>query len=148
MRHGNRQQANRIVSRMLLRLHAMTRAPPLPVVRKAVLAMAPALRCVSTKIAARSIVTPMPLSEKQRTHYAVDWILEASKNKPGESLDERLAHQVVAIVSELEKLSALTPADPDYAKTMMDSALRKKYEVHKLAMMNRGNVRVSRRSQA
>jgi len=146
MRHGNRQQATRTVSRMLLRLHAMTRAPPLPILRKAVLAMAPAVRCVSTKVAARMIITPLPLSEKQRTHYAVKWILEASDSKSGETLEERLANQIITIIGELEKLEELDPTDERYVPLLQASALRKKFEVHRTALMNRGNVRVSRRT--
>ncbi|OCH91264.1 hypothetical protein OBBRIDRAFT_834328 [Obba rivulosa] len=97
--------------------------------------MAPAVRCVSTKIGARAIVTPMPLSEKQRTHCAVKWILEASNAKPGETLEERLATQIITIIGEQEELLSPELKSEEYTQRLQSSALRKK-----------GNVRSSRRS--
>lgn len=119
MRDGKRQQASRIISKMLLHIHAFTKAPPLPIVRQAVDMAAPLLRCRSFKRAAKQFVFPMPLTERQRTRQAVDWILQASEAKGGKGAGERVAREIIAVIKG-------------------DSAVLKlKSDVHKLAVLHR-----------
>ncbi|KAH9849040.1 ribosomal protein S7 [Lenzites betulinus] len=122
MRHGKRQEAARATTKMLLHLHAFTQAPPLPLLRQAVVTAQPFLRCRQFKRAAKQFVFPMPLSERQRTRTALEWILDASDKKGGKHLPERLAREVVAVLK----------GD--------STVLKKKEEVHKLAVLHRGNV--------
>ncbi|OCH84006.1 hypothetical protein OBBRIDRAFT_840042, partial [Obba rivulosa] len=58
----------------------------------------------------------------------------------------RLATQIITIIGEQEELLSPELKSEEYTQKLQSSALRKKYEVHRLAMMNRGNVRSSRRS--
>ncbi|GBE89162.1 37S ribosomal protein S7, mitochondrial [Sparassis crispa] len=132
-RNGNRQKAQRIVTRTLMYIHTLTRAPPLPILRNAIFTVAPAVRCISVRHAGRTIVYPIALNEQQRMHHSIQWILAASDARPGQFLEERLAREMVAIVQG----------------TMTDSkevspAIRKKEDVHKLALSNRGNVQKGR----
>ncbi|KAI0634742.1 ribosomal protein S7 [Trametes polyzona] len=122
MKHGKRQEAARAISQMLLHLHAFTQAPPLPLVREAVVAAAPLLRCRQFKRAAKQFVFPTPLTERQRARTAVQWILDASDSKGGRHVGERVAREIIAVLR----------GD--------SSALKKKEEVHKLAVLHRGNV--------
>ncbi|PFH53540.1 hypothetical protein AMATHDRAFT_1194 [Amanita thiersii Skay4041] len=126
MRRGRRARASRTTSKVLLYLHTLTRAPPLPIFRKAIEMASPAVRVVNNKTGAKVIPTPLPLSEKQRTRYAVEWILAASDSKPGITLEERLARELIAVVKG------------------KSSALDKKEAVHRTAMVNRGNIRATR----
>src|SRR6266576_3810747 len=71
MQGGRRAKASRITSKTLLYIHTLTREPPLPLFRKAVELAAPAVRIVNNSWGAKSVPTPLPLSEKQRTRYAV-----------------------------------------------------------------------------
>ncbi|CCM01191.1 uncharacterized protein FIBRA_03239 [Fibroporia radiculosa] len=128
-KHGNRQKAAGITSRMLLHIHTMTRAQPLPIVRKAIENVAPAVRCISNKHAGKTVVYPVALSEKQRTRYAIQWILKASESKPGMKLEERLAKEIIAAVQSAR----------EERSDRRSAAFLKKEEVHKYAMMNRGN---------
>ena len=98
MRHGKRKRASRTVSRMLLWVHSLTRAPPLEIVREAVLLAAPAVRTMSHTHGGKIIARPIALSEKQRTRYALKWILKACDNRPGQTLEERLAREIISIV--------------------------------------------------
>ncbi|KAF8635698.1 hypothetical protein AX15_000323 [Amanita polypyramis BW_CC] len=125
MRHGRRANASRITSRMLLHIHTLTRAPPLPIFRKAIELASPAVRIVNNRTGSKTIPTPLPLSEKQRTRYAVQWILQASHGKPGYTLEERLACEVIAVVRG------------------QSAALEDKLRVHKSAMINRGNIKAT-----
>ncbi|KAI0289962.1 ribosomal protein S7 domain-containing protein [Russula brevipes] len=124
MRHGKRQRASRIVSRMLLWVHSLTRAPPLDIVRQAVLLAAPAVRNMSHTNGGKIISRPIALSEKQRTRYALKWILKASGNRPGQTLEERLAREIIAIIQGTS------------------SVLAEKERAHTFAMVNRGNAGV------
>ncbi|KAI0360354.1 ribosomal protein S7 [Trametes cingulata] len=121
MSHGERQKAQRITSRMLLHIHAFTKAPPMPILREAVAAAAPLLRCRQFKRAAKQFVFPMPLNERQRARQAIEWIYEASHKKGG-SMGERLAREVIAVLKGESKVLEL------------------KENRHKLAVLHRGNV--------
>ena len=120
-RHGKRKRANRTVSSMLLHLHTFTRQPPLELFRTAVLAAAPAVRCMHHTYGPKTIVRPVALSEKQRTHYAIEWILDASDNRSGQTLAERIAREVVYIISGEES----------------NTVLLKKKQTNEFAMVNR-----------
>jgi small subunit ribosomal protein S7 len=119
MRHGKRKRASRTVSRMLLWVHSLTRAPPLDIVREAVLLAAPAVRTMSHTQGGKIVSRPVALSEKQRTRYAVKWILKACDNRPGQTLEERLAREIIATVQGTS------------------SVLAEKGRVHTFAMVNR-----------
>ena len=119
MRHGKRKRASRTVSRMLLWVHSLTRAPPLEIVREAVLLAAPAVRTMSHTRGGKIVSRPIALSEKQRTRYALKWIIKASDNRPGQALEERLAREIIAIVQRTS------------------SVLTEKERAHTFAMVNR-----------
>ncbi|KAM5540886.1 hypothetical protein V8D89_005530 [Ganoderma adspersum] len=122
MSDGKRQTASRVVTRMLLHIHAFTKAPPLPILRQAIDTAAPLLRCRQFKRAAKQYVFPMPLSERQRARTAIKWIWEAAKTKGGKHVEERLAREIIAIVKGESEV------------------LKKKSDVHKLAVLHRGNI--------
>lgn len=98
MQHGRYSRAQKVISEMLLHIHTLTRSPPIPIVREAIFKASPAVRVASTKSGARAIVRPVALSERQRTGQGIRWILEASKNKPGRELQERLAKEMISVV--------------------------------------------------
>ncbi|KDQ50276.1 hypothetical protein JAAARDRAFT_186406 [Jaapia argillacea MUCL 33604] len=124
MKNGERQKAARITANTLLYIHTFTRAPPLPILREAIIAASPAIRCFSTTFGSKRVHTPVALSEKQRTRFGVEWILKASESKSGRTLEERLAREMVAVVQGTS------------------DALKKKEEAHKFGMVNRGNLKI------
>ncbi|OBZ77614.1 37S ribosomal protein S7, mitochondrial [Grifola frondosa] len=130
MSNGKREKAAKISSRILLHLHAFTRAPPMPILRQAIFEASPAVRCISFSRSSKTTVIPVALSEKQRTRYALTWILKASDSKMGQTLEERFARELIAVVK----------GDSD--------ALKKKKEVHQYAVLHRGNVPRGARAQA
>jgi len=70
---------------------------------------------------AKNVAKPVALGEKQRTRKALGWMLEASRGRAGRSVEERLAREVVAVVKGESEV------------------LKRKEEVHRFAMVNRGN---------
>jgi small subunit ribosomal protein S7 len=129
MKHGKRKQADRTISRMLLYIHSLARAPPLDIVREAVLRASPFARTRSLRHSAKTLHYPVALSEKQRTRYAIKWILEASDKRLGQTLEERLARELIAIVSEKE-------GDTD-GRGDKNEVLLKKRKLHEFVMVNR-----------
>ncbi|KAK7676350.1 hypothetical protein QCA50_011771 [Cerrena zonata] len=125
MQHGERQKAQKQVSRILLHLHAFTRAPPLPLFRKAIETAAPAVRVVSNKVGAKVMIRPVALQEKRRVMYAVTWIIDSCKKGKGrgQTMEERIAREMVNILNG------------------EGATLTKKAEVHKAAVANRGSAR-------
>ncbi|KAI0336629.1 ribosomal protein S7 [Cubamyces sp. BRFM 1775] len=122
MKHGKRQEATRLTTKMLLHLHAFTKAPPLPIFREAVAKASPFLRCRQFKRASKQYVFPTPLNDRQRARQAIDWMLEAAKKKGGKHGAERIAREVIAIIKGDSEV------------------LKKKVDVHRLAVLHRGNV--------
>jgi small subunit ribosomal protein S7 len=119
LHHGHRAKASRITSRTLLYIRNLTNSPPLPILREAVLAASPAVRTMMHRQGAKNIARPIALGEKQRTRFAVKWILEASEKQKGKTAEERLAREIIAI----------SQGNSD--------ALKKKMEAHRFAMVNR-----------
>ena len=117
--HGKRAKAERIVSRTLLYIHALTRAPPLPILRHALITASPAVKCITHKRAGKNVVRPAALTEKQRVRAGIHSVLSASKNKSGKTLEERLAREIIAVVNGDSK------------------AITDKELAHKHAMVNR-----------
>ncbi|KIK81959.1 hypothetical protein PAXRUDRAFT_154846 [Paxillus rubicundulus Ve08.2h10] len=119
LQNGHRARAAHLVSRMLLHIHASTRAPPVPIVREAIMSASPAVRVVSHRHATKTVFMPIALTEKQRVHAGVKAIIAASESKPGKTVDVRLAREMIAVVQGESR------------------ALEEKVRVHKLAMVNR-----------
>ncbi|KAK7061196.1 ribosomal protein [Favolaschia claudopus] len=136
MRHGERAKARRVVSKTLTYIFTLTRAPPLPILREAVLLASPAVKAKSQTRGAKVVHIPMALSEKQRTHYGIMWLLASSKNRVGRRLEERLAREMVDIVQRSHAARDL-PRD-----TKHPGALGLKADMHRFATVNRGSVRV------
>jgi hypothetical protein len=104
---------------MLLHIHALTRAPPLPIVRQAILDAAPAVRTLMHKHGGKVIGKPVALSEKQRTRYAIQAILAEIASHQG-TLEEKLAKEMIAVLRGTSNV------------------VRKKLEqIHQVAMVNR-----------
>ncbi|KAJ3981580.1 ribosomal protein S7 [Lentinula detonsa] len=123
MNNGHRAKANRIVARTLLNIHAYTRAPPLPILREAIFALAPSVRLLKHRHSTKTIYRPVALSEKQGIWYAVKWLLDECEGRQGgPMIEERLAREIIKIAKGESK------------------TLEKKVELHKLAMVNRGNI--------
>ncbi|KAH0825680.1 ribosomal protein S7, partial [Lanmaoa asiatica] len=118
-RHGLRARVAHTVSRMLLHIHTFTRAPPTPIVREAIMTAAPAVRVVSFKYGTKIMMTPHPLTEKQRVHAGLKEIIAASESRPGKSLEVRLAREMIAVVQGESR------------------SLEEKERLHRLAMVNR-----------
>lgn len=98
----------------------------MPIVREAFLAASPAVKLGSHKYGTKSLQVPYALTEKQRIHAGVKAVLAASESRPGKSVDIRLARELIGVLQGESR------------------AIVEKERLHKLAMVNRGNVGLKR----
>jgi len=124
LRDGHRHKAARLVALTLRQLHALTHSPPLPILREAISLASPSVRIVTQKRSAKNVPTPFALGDKQRTRMAIKWILKESDARGERKLHERLARVIADIIR----------GD--------GNVLKKKEELHRLAVANRSNARV------
>lgn len=80
---GKRARAEHTVSRTLLYIHALARAPPLPILRHALITASPAVKCISQKLSGTNIVRPTTLTEKQCIKVGINAVLAARKLRSG-----------------------------------------------------------------
>ncbi|PVG04784.1 ribosomal protein S7 [Serendipita vermifera] len=124
MKHGERHKASRRVANILAEIHRIKNSPPLPILRDAIFAASPSIKMKSHKKHAKSLQVPTPLNDRQRAFFAIKWLISVSKNRSERKLEERVAKEVIKIVEGESEV------------------LRKKAEVHKLAVANRSNAAV------
>ncbi|KAG1862776.1 hypothetical protein DFJ58DRAFT_775067 [Suillus subalutaceus] len=104
--------------RPLLYIHALTRTPPLPILRHALITASPAVRWISQKRSGKNDVRPAHIRAIVRA------VLVTSKNKSGRTVEERLAREIIAVVNGDSKANT----DKELA--------------HKQTVVNRGNALV------
>ncbi|KAG2354198.1 ribosomal protein S7 domain-containing protein [Suillus spraguei] len=124
---GKRARAERIRSRILIYIHTLTCAPPLPILRHALFIISPAVKFMSQKRLGKNVLRPAALTEKQRIRAGALAVLVASKNKSVKTVEEHLARGIIVIVNGHSK------------------AISDKEVAHKQAAVNRGNALVKRR---
>lgn len=124
MRDGKKASAQRHILDMLKFLGQALHADPLPALKAAIQTAAPLVRMQSRKRGGKNIQVPLALREEQGRRKAIVAIIDASRRRGDKSLSVRLAKEIIAI---LEGSS---------------STIARKEEVHRLAMVNRGNTSV------
>ncbi|KAF8890001.1 ribosomal protein S7 domain-containing protein [Gymnopilus junonius] len=115
MKDGKYALAAKTTSQLLLHLYVMTRSKPMPIIEKAVSLVSPSVRLRKQKQGGgKTVLKPMALSERQRTSMGIKWLIDTRA--------ERLAREII-----------LTAKGEG-------SAIKMKFELHKAAMVNRGNL--------
>ena len=116
---GRRHTAEKRASRVLLFLHTLTRASPLPLLRQAIERTMPVVRITTHRKSTKNIQIPIALNEKQQVRCAIKWILKASLPRGGRTVEERFAREVIMVLNG------------------SSTALNQKTSVHTQAMINR-----------
>lgn len=121
MKDGKFTVASKRVSELLQEIHIMTQAPPLPLLREAVLKVSPAVKSLKHRRGGKTLYKPVALNERQRTSQGIRFLVDNvnEKGTPGKRIAQRLALEVLAILNGKSKV------------------LDKKLEAHRLAMVNR-----------
>ncbi|MBW0485912.1 hypothetical protein O181_025627 [Austropuccinia psidii MF-1] len=123
MRKGKRTIAQKHIVTLLGQLRLITGQEPFPLLAKAVQLASPIVVTRSEQKRLKVTTVPVALNETQRARKGILWMVKQSERRPGKKFGERLAMEVIAVLngnSEVLKLKA---------------------EQHRLAFVNRANVR-------
>jgi small subunit ribosomal protein S7 len=121
MKDGKKQKARKILSTSMDYVHSK-KQNSLGMLQEAVDQVAPLVSLKSEKRGMKNVLTPIPLTEKQRNRIAFEWILQEAQKSRKADIGTRIGMELVSI---LDKTSNL---------------LQKKVQVHKQALANRSNL--------
>jgi len=121
MRNGQKARARRFIVQALDYVEKRKQQDPVVLFHEAIEKVSPLMKLSSAKRAARTILTPRALNEKQRRRAGITWLLNASEEQKGPP-GKRIGKEILNI------LDGKSPA------------LIRKHQLHKTALMNRGNV--------
>ncbi len=126
MKHGRKEKAQFYLSKALVYVRSKTNNDPVALVTQAVDLAAPLVVLQSRKIGSKVIQSPKALTNRQRMHHGIKFIIQASDKRNERSLGDRLGAEIVGVLSG------------------NSSSLEKKNQIHKLALANRSNMRLPR----
>lgn len=100
MKSGKLARAHSHLALCLDSLALSTSSPPLPILHRALEVASPSIRIVGRRKGTKSLPTPQPLTQSQRTRQAWKWIVEASDKRQGSEkvFGKRLAAEVLAVL--------------------------------------------------
>jgi len=119
MRNGKKRLAEKLVYKALNELSVKTKKEPLESLEAALQNVYPQLEVKSRRIGGATYQVPIEVKGDRKIHLALNWILEAARNKSGKSFDQLLA-------SELADAFHNT-----------GDAVKKKNDTHQIAEANR-----------
>jgi ribosomal protein S7 len=124
MRHGKKATARRFLADAMAEIRRQTHNDPYSITKAAIEKVSPLVSHMSYKKGSKVTLIPKALSERQRRHKGIRWILDASDKRSGKCFSIRLANEILAVIN----------GD--------SAALKKKEQLHKLALANRANLPV------
>ncbi len=119
MMGGKKSVAQQIMYETLDRMGERMGKPPLEVLEKAVGNVRPALEVKARRVGGSTYQIPVEVPRNRQASLAMRWLLEAARNRPGRSMAEKLAAELMDAANET------------------GSAYRKKEEMHRMAQANR-----------
>ncbi|HLE03317.1 MAG TPA: 30S ribosomal protein S7 [Anaerolineales bacterium] len=119
MKRGKKSTATRIVYDAFAMIELRVKRNPVEVFEDAIKNTSPTLEVKPRRVGGATYQVPVEVQFERRTSLAVRWILAAARSRPGKTMAEKLA-------GELMDAAAGT-----------GSAMRKREETHKMAEANR-----------
>jgi small subunit ribosomal protein S7 len=119
MRDGKKSTAARIMYDALDMVQDRVKQPPLEVLEEAVRNISPVLEVKPRRVGGSTYQIPVEVPPDRRTSLAVRWLLAAARNRPGKSMAEKLASELM-----------------DAARGS-GAAVKKKEDTHRMAEANR-----------
>ncbi|EGG01060.1 uncharacterized protein MELLADRAFT_92810 [Melampsora larici-populina 98AG31] len=123
MRKGKRTIAQKHCVILLSHLRLITNQEPLPLLTKAVELASPMVLTRTEQKRIKVTTVPVALQERQRLRKGILWMVKQSERRPGKRFGERLAMEVIAVLNGTSEV------------------LKLKAEQHRLAFVNRANLR-------
>lgn len=119
MMGGKKSVAQRIMYETLDTIQERTGKPPLEIMEKAVGNVRPSLEVKPRRVGGSTYQIPVEVPRGRQASLAMRWLLEAAQRRPGHSMPEKLASELMDAASE------------------SGAAYRKKEEMHRMAQANR-----------
>ena len=119
MSDGKRRLAERILRQALARAEASARRPGLEVMESALRNATPIIEVKPRRVGGATYQVPVEIRADRRGSLAMRWIIEAARKRPGKSMADRLAGELVDAMNNA------------------GGAVRRKEETHKMAEANK-----------
>ena len=119
MRNGKRATAERIVYGALAVAENSTRKPGLDVFETAMRNAMPLIEVKPRRVGGATYQVPVEIRADRRTSLAMRWLIQAAHKRPGKSMAERLAGELMDAMNNT------------------GGAVRRKEETHKMAEANK-----------
>jgi small subunit ribosomal protein S7 len=119
MKQGKKSVAARIMYDALNIVEARMKRPPLEVVEEAVRNVSPVLEVKPRRVGGSTYQIPVEVSPDRQLSLAMRWLLAAARNRPGKSMTEKLANELM-----------------DAARGT-GAAVKKREDTHRMAEANR-----------
>lgn len=119
MKKGKKSLAERIMYETLDIVAEQAKRPPLEVLEQAVRNVSPVLEVKPRRVGGSTYQIPVEVPPDRQVSLAMRWILAAAKSRPGKSMAEKLASELMDAVHET------------------GAAFKKKEDTHKMAEANR-----------
>nr|QKY65118.1 plastid 30S ribosomal protein S7 [Passiflora oerstedii]QKY65130.1 30S ribosomal protein S7 [Passiflora oerstedii] len=124
LKNGKKSLAYFIIYQALKRIQQKTGSNPLPVLREAVLSVAPDVKVKPTRVGGTTQQVPVEIGSMQGKILAIRWLLKAARKRQGRSMVIKLSSEIM-----------------DAAKGTGE-AVRQRESIHKMAEANRAFVHV------
>ena len=119
MKQGKKSVAARIVYDALDIMQARTKRPPLEVMEDAVRNVSPVLEVKPRRVGGSTYQIPVEVPPNRRLTLAMRWLLAAARSRPGKSMAEKLANELMDAARET------------------GSAVKKREDTYRMAEANR-----------
>jgi small subunit ribosomal protein S7 len=119
MKDGKKSIAARIVYDALDVVEARMKRPPLEVMEDAMRNVSPVLEVKPRRVGGSTYQIPVEVSPDRRLSLAIRWLLAAAHNRPGKSMAEKLAGELMDAARET------------------GAAVKKREDTHRMAEANR-----------
>ena len=119
MKRGKKSTATRVLYDALDMVQARTKRPPLEVMEEAVRHVSPVLEVKPRRVGGSTYQIPVEVAPDRQLSLAMRWLLAAAHNRPGKSMAEKLASELMDAARET------------------GAAVKKKEDTYKMAEANR-----------
>ena len=100
MRDGKKSTAERIVYGAFDEIENKMRSDPLALFRRAIDNIRPRLEVKSRRVGGATYQVPIEISPNRATSLAMRWLALYSRSRPGKSMMERLANEIIDAANE------------------------------------------------
>lgn len=119
MRQGKKSVATRIVYDAMDIVQSRMNRPPVEVMEEAIRSISPVLEVKPRRVGGSTYQIPVEVPAERQTSLAIRWLLSAARSRPGKSMAEKLADELM-----------------DAARGT-GAAVKKREDTHRMAEANR-----------